>query len=535
MSLEIDRRRFLQYAGALAVAGAVPAWAQAPRRPPLARGATFGQSVASGQPGLNGATLWTRLEGMDRTVRLQIEISPDEDFRRLIYRQDVVADADRDFTVHHRADHQVLRPGEQYFYRFVTCDGGSPVGRFRTARPADSQEPVRIGFFSCQRYPRGYFTPHAALLDEDVDLIVSLGDYIYESAEAVRRPDRADRTGADGNGEVQTLAEYRDKYRLYHSDQHLLDLRARHPLLAIWDDHEFENNYAGDAQSPNPDEVNVERRRVPFAERQGAAYTAFFEHLPVLRTADFPRIYGTVPLGGNAELFLLDTRQYRDEQPCGDVTIQPCDPADRENPARTLLGAAQKAWLKEGLERSPAAWKLVANQVMIMSLDVPARSPVNPDQWDGYAAERREVLEHVAARGVKDVSFLTGDIHTFFAGNVTPSGREGAPPVDGVPVATEFVGGSMTSEGIGDEFSFGQTGPAGELSSEGGVRANNPHIKAADLIHRGYGVLEATPQELRVRFRGVRSVDEPRSEAFTIKEFRVARGAAAVETSSSPV
>jgi alkaline phosphatase D len=530
MVREIDRRRFLQTACALAVAGTVPAWAQSgARRPPYARGGRFAQSVASGQPSTSGATLWTRLEGVDRTVRLQVEISPDEDFRRLIYRQDVVADAARDFTVHHRADHRVLQPGEQYFYRFATCDESSPVGRFRTARPADSREPVRIAFFSCQRYPRGYFTPHAALLNEDVDLIVSLGDYIYETGERVRYPDRADRTGADGNGEVQTLAEYRDKYTLYHSDPHLQALRAKHPMVAIWDDHEFENNYAGDGPSPNPEERTVSRRRVSFGERQGAAYAAFFEHLPVLRTADFPRIYGSIPLGGNAEVFLLDTRQYRDEQPCGDVTIQPCDPADRENPARTLLGPAQKAWLKGGLERSTAAWKIVANQVMIMSLDVPARSPVNPDQWDGYAAERRELLEHVSARGVKDVTFLTGDIHTFFAGNVTPSGREGAPPVDGVPVATEFVGGSVTSEGIGDDFRLNEAGVAGELSTEAGVRANNPHIKAADLIHRGYGVLEATQQELKVRFRAVRSVAEPRSEVFTTKEFRVARGSANVE------
>ena len=173
-------------------------------------------------------------------------------------------------------------------------------------------------------------------------------------------------------------------------------------------------------------------------------------------------------------MFLLDTRQYRDEQPCGDVTIQPCDPADRENPARTLLGPAQKAWLKDGLQRSRAAWKVVANQVMIMSLDVPARSPVNPDQWDGYAAERRELLEHVSARGIKDVTFLTGDIHTFFAGNVTPSGREGAPPVDGVPVATEFVGGSVTSEGIGDDFGLKRGRPGGGAVDRGGRAGQQP-------------------------------------------------------------
>jgi alkaline phosphatase D len=529
----LDRRRFLQAACALAVAGTVPAWAQGSRRPPLARGAVFPHGVSSGQPATTGATLWTRLEGLDRTARLQVEISRDEDFRSVLYRQDVVADADRDFTVHHRAEHPVLRPGEQYFYRFATCDESSVVGRFRTARPPDSREPVRVGFFSCQRYPRGYFTPHMALAMEDVDLVVSLGDYVYEEVEPVPIPERRDATGADGNGEVQTLPEYRSKYHLYHSDANLQELRRLHPLAAIWDDHEVVNNYAADQPSPSPNEANVSRRRVPLLERRAAGYAAFFEHLPILRTADFPRIYGSVPLGGTAEVFLLDTRQYRDRQPCGDEILVPCDPADREDPRRTMLGAAQKAWLKAGLERSPAAWKLVANQVMVMSLDVPARSPANPDQWDGYAAERRELLEHCAARGVRDVAFLTGDIHTFFAGNVTPSGREGVPPVDGVPVATEFVGGSMTSEGIGDRADLDRAGRAGDLTGEAGVRANNPHIKAADIVHRGYGVLEATPEELRVRFQAARTVTEPRSAMFTTRAFRVRRGVPDVEVVSA--
>ena len=239
---------------------------------------------------------------MDRTVRLQVEISPDEDFRRLIYRQDAVADAARDFTVHHRADHRVLQPGEQYFYRFVTCDDSSPVGRFRTARPADSREPVRIGFFSCQRYPRGYFTPHAALLERGrrphrLARRLHLRDRRARSAIPTARTAPAPTATARCRRSTSTATSTRSTT----PTPNLQALRAKHPMLAIWDDHEFENNYAGDGPSPNPEERTVSRRRVSFQERQGAAYAAFFEHLPVLRTADFPRIYGSIPMGGNAE------------------------------------------------------------------------------------------------------------------------------------------------------------------------------------------------------------------------------------------
>jgi alkaline phosphatase D len=521
----MDRRAFLKAAAGGAALAALPAPAIAARRPrgraprlPLIRGAEFRQSVASGFPATNGATLWTRLEGLPRSARLQVEIATDADFRRVVYRRTVVADAARDATVHHRAAHRVLRPGEQYFFRFFTCDRDSPVGRFRTARPADSREPLRVGFFSCQRYPRGYFTPHEALAREDLDLVLSLGDYIYEQPEPVEIPDRRDATGATGDGEVQTLGEYRAKYALYHSDPALLAVRAQHPLVAVWDDHEAENNYAGDRPSENPEEAaDPARRRVPFAERRANAYRAFFEHMP-RAAAGAPRIYGSLRLGRGAEVLLLDTRQYRDPQPCGDVTIRPCPETERNDPNRTLLGAEQKAWLKDALVRSPATWKLVANQVMMMSLDVPARSPVNPDQWDGYGAERRELLGFARDRGVRNIAFLTGDIHTFFAGQVTPSGREGVPAIDGEPVATEFVGGSMTSDGLGGGRAFAD-----------GARANNPHFVFADTDRRGYGILEARPDELLVSFKGPETVKRPGSPVRTLAQFRVRSGTPRVE------
>ena len=194
--------------------------AAAQRRPPVALDGAFRQSVASGQPSTDGITLWTRVEELDRTSRLQVEIATDPGFGRVVHRETVMAESSRDYTVHHRvANARELDPGQQYWYRFFTCNESSPVGRFRTARPADSREPVRIGFFSCQNYAAGYYTAHRGLLGEpDLDLVVCLGDYIYEQTGEDSIPERRDRTGVNRDSEVQTLPEYRDKYRLYHGD-----------------------------------------------------------------------------------------------------------------------------------------------------------------------------------------------------------------------------------------------------------------------------------------------------------------------------
>jgi alkaline phosphatase D len=228
--------------------------------------------------------------------------------------------------------------------------------------------------------------------------------------------------------------------------------------------------------------------------------------------------YRRLTLGRNADLFLLDERQYRDPQPCDDEFFVPCPEA--ETGARTLLGPGQRDWLKQGLEGSRAAWKLIGNQLMIMALDTVGGAPINKDQWDGYGMERRDILQHVADRGVKDVAFLTGDIHTFFAGDV---GIDGRGPES---VATEFVGGSITSLGI-PETVQGVTGapipPEQFLVLTQQIRTVNPHLKYDEQQSRGYGVLTASDSELRVDFKAVDATRRS-TEARTIGSFRVARG-----------
>ncbi len=524
----LDRRELLGYAGigtgALILGGVAvdPGVAKLARRRrvPLARGGTFPQGVASGMPSQQAITLWSRLEGFTRDRIVNLEVASDSGFDRVVARRRVRARAGRDHTVETRLSSKALKPGREYFYRFETRTGSSPVGRFRTLRPADSREPFRIVFFSCQDYQAGFYNAHRAIAAENADLVVCLGDYIYERTfyEGPRR----DTLGANSDGEVQTLPEYRAKYRLYKSDPDLQAMHAAHPFVAIWDDHEVEDNYA----ASNPGDATGDRRG-PFVTRQRAAYDAFYEYMPFKPVTGNPEkgsdLYRRLPLGANVELFMLDERQYRDDQPCRDQFFVPCPKAESE--PRRFLGREQLEWLKRGLRNSGATWRLVGNQLMIMSLELVQGAQITKDSWDGYGVERRELMSYIASMGIPNVSFLTGDIHTFFAGNVGVDGR--GPESH----ATEFVGGSITSLGV-PETVQGTTGlPLTReqiLLLSNNLRITNPHLKYTEQLSRGYGIVEATRDQLLVEFKGVDAMNRD-GGARSIGRFRVAAGRPRVE------
>lgn len=516
---KLTRRRVV--GGALATGGAVllggPAALGAPRRAPrrrirepFLRDGDFHLGVGSGMPGTDEITLWTRVDGVERTSRVRLEVARDRNFRNVVLRRDVRVPVVRDSTVHTRLKGGPLKPGEEFFYRFATRTTSSDVGRFRTARPADSREPVRIGYFSCQDYQAGYYGAHAGLAaDDDLDLVVCLGDYVYEQTFYDGPADRKDTLGANGDAFVVSLDEWRQKYRLYKADPNLRAMHAAHPFVAIWDDHEVEDNYAGDRR----DAAKTEPVPYDIRDRRRNGYLAFFEYMPRLRRGSTDtRIYGSVPLGRTAELFLLDQRQYRDQQACGGTFIVPCP--DAETGTRTYLGAEQKAWFKDAVTSSKATWKIVANQLMIMSVDSAPGLTINVDSWDGYGAERREILEHFRARGVRDLTFITGDIHTFFAGTVHTNGRTSTPAV-----GTEFVGGSITSHGFEDFF----PDPVTRETVKTGLLATNPHIRYANVEQRGYARLEARTGGLKVEYLRVDALD-PRARPTRLASFAVAAG-----------
>jgi alkaline phosphatase D len=513
----VRRREFL-IAGAasgLAVAGPVnyAALARA-RRLPVADGGSFAHGVSSGFPSSSEITLWTRVSELGRSSKIGLEVATDPTFRHVVCTQQPLADAGKDFTVHARVSG--LRPAHEYHYRFHTKHKSSRVGMFRTLPPPDSNHAIRIGFYSCSSYEAGYFTALAGLAREkDLDLILCLGDYIYEHHYYNGPAARRDRTGRNRDGDVQTLAEYRQKYRFYQSDKDLQDMHAAHPFVVIWDDHEVEDNYPGtgpDSKQPNPAlENSGYARRVPFRQRRKNAYRAFFEAMPRIPLRSDPdRIYGTIRLGKMAELFLTDERQYRDPQPCADVQLTPC-PSDLA-PGRTFLGSKQKSWLKRAVSTSRARWNLLASETMMMALDSAPGVHVNQDQWDGYSAEREEILSHFHASGVKNLVVLSGDLHTFVAGNLTTTGEQ-----SGTPVGVELLGGSATSFGLPEEVGI----PAKTLDAL--RKAADPHVIFADFESKGYCVITVTRNEVVGEFKTT-NTKQPHSRPSSLAKFKVESG-----------
>ena len=523
-STELTRRKLIG-AGAATVATAATgsqlinrAALARERKVPFAGAGKFDLGVASGYPGTREIVLWTHIAELDRTSRLFVEVATDPGFSNVVKRRKVHAFNKRNYNIH--AQLKGLKPDTEYFYRFETKRKSSEVGRFRTAPPANSKRPVRIGFFSCQNWQAGYYNAHRALAKEpDLDVVICLGDYIYED-QTYPGP-REDLTGRNGDGDAQYLDEYYEKYQLYKSDRHLQAMHAAHPFVSIWDDHEVEDNYAGKKQSPNaaPGETNYGApQRIPIAARRRNGYKAFFDYMPrKRRTGDANRTFERARFG-MADLIMLDSRQYRDQQPCNDQFAQPCPESDA--PGRTMLGSRQKAWFKDRLERSNAQWKILGNQLMFMSFDIAApMQPVVVDSWDGYEAERTELMNFILDKDVKNVVALTGDIHTFFAGRGTTTGR-----IDGTPAIVELVGGSVTSHGVKELL---QNVPTEQLQVL--VTVNNPHLEYGEFESRGYGIIELREDEAICEFKAPKTALHPDSPVSTLAKFRIPNGTPDVE------
>jgi alkaline phosphatase D len=488
----------------------------APRRPSL-RGGRFAEGVMSGDPAPRAITLWTRLSDVEGRGTVELEVARDRGFRRVVARDLVRTSPGAGHAVKARVGD--LRPHEEYWYRFSTRGEESPVGRFRTALPPDSREPVRFAFFSCQDWTFGFFNAHALMATEDVDFVVNLGDYIYAeagySAGDGRGGVRNDRVGL-----AESLEQYRDKYALYRSDANLRRMHSRFPLISIWDDHEVQNNYAGGAGPTGGLSADLRYSRA----RRAAAFRAFFESMPTFGAKPGTnRIYRALRFGRTVDLILLDQRQYRGDQPCGDAQVgPPCEELDQPRP---FLGRRQMGFVKKRLSQSPAAWKVLANQVMVMQTIYPGGQYIGFDSWQGYPRERRELLQHIRRRKIDDVVFVTGDIHTFVAGDVRVEREERR------PVATEFVGGSITSVGLGEGGGGILPGadpynPKTPQSIVDLLRAENPWARDADFDHHGYGLVTASQKGFRCTLRRVETIKRPSRKALPDRRFdyRIGRG-----------
>ncbi len=523
------RRQFVAAAGTAAAAAILaPEALGQGRAAPLARGGRFAEGVMSGEPTPGGNTLWTRLGDVGGRVAAELEIARDRDFRRVVARRRVTTSGE---TAHNlKARVTGLRAHEQYFYRFSTRTTDGPVGRFRTALPADSRQPVRFAFWSCQDFTHGFYNAHDVMADDDLDFVLCLGDYIYaETEESGATAVRADRIGSvPGPGvkrQAQTLDDYRAKYRLYRSDPSLRRLHSRFPTVMVWDDHEVQDNYAGgerDGGLPPQLRYTLARKR--------AAYKAFFESMPYSPPTG-NRIYRTLRFGRTVDLIVMDQRQYRANQPCNDAFAPACPELFN---GRAFLGEAQMDFVKNELRSSQAAWKVMANEVVMMPVKLSATTFAQFDSWHGYPAEREQLLQFVKANGIKDVVFVTGDIHIFIAGDVRTN--LGA----GESVAVEFVGGSITSRGFGE----GEAGllpgndrnPSTSQAVVDVLRAANPWTDQADLDHHGYARVTATQQRFDCEFVRMQTIKRRTRATLPSAAFRysLARGQTSIKGVHGP-
>lgn len=521
----LSRREFVGLAGmsAAALAAGTAASDRALARP-VWRDDPFSLGVASGDPLPGGFVLWTRLApaplaedgsgGMPpRKVPVRWEVAEDERFRRVVRRGTELARPELAHSIH--AEVEGLRPGREYFYRFKAGAETSPIGRSRTAPAPGAAGALRFAFVSCQDWQNGYYAAYGAMVREDVDLVVHLGDYIYEYGPQPGGP----RQHTDG-GETVTLADYRNRHALYKTDDQLQAAHAASPWMVTWDDHEAENNYAGDV----PEEGSETPEREDFLQRRVAAYKAYYEHMP-LRRSSMPRgpdmrIYRRFAWGDLAEISLLDTRQYRTDQPCGDGLKGRCPAALSES--QTMTGPEQERWLLDGLGRSRARWNVIAQQTILAEYDFnsapregPGRELFNMDQWDGYVAARNRILGYIEKRRPGNPVVITGDIHSSWAFDLKADfDRE-----EGRTVGTEFVGTSISS-------SFPQV----FIAPVEAALPDNPHTKFFDGANRGYVVCDLNQDRWETTFKGVPTApgnggvfvrDAP---AFTVARFVVENG-----------
>jgi alkaline phosphatase D len=428
----LDRRAFL--AGAAASLAAVQVRAaqrvMAGAAPPLPD-PPFTLGVASGDPSPTGSVLWTRLApdplnggGMGPgDVAVDWEVATDIAFADVVDAGTAVAVAELAHSVHVEVDS--LDPDSWYYYRFSAGGHDSAIGRTRTLPPAGcTPDDLRFAFTSCQSWPSGLFTAYDHLSREQLDLVLHLGDYIYEggSGGSPVRP--------HNSGEVTTLAAYRNRYALYKGDPFLQSAHAAFPWVVTWDDHEVDNNYAGANDQDGTDPAI-------FLLRRADAYQAWWEHQPVRLprpTGPDLQIYRSFDWGDLATVFTLDTRQYRTDQGCGDGLVLPCP--DLDDPNRTMLGTSQEQWLHDGLRSSTSTWNVMAQQTVMTAM--PVATLVNVDQWDGYPLERQRLCDVLAEPGVKNPVVVTGDIHSSGIGDI-----RSAP--ESPNVGTEFVGTSISS------------------------------------------------------------------------------------------
>lgn len=522
----ITRRQVIRAVGASASLAVAPGIVHAIATVSKWRQFPFTLGVASGALTSDGFVIWTRLApdplSMDPArvgglsggdIPIRFEIAEDEAMRRVVQTGIAIAEARYAYSVHHLVSG--LMPGRPYWYRFGSGDATSRVGRAMTLPAVGaSLEKLRVGYVSCSNYETGYFCAYRHLAAELPDVVLFLGDYIYEYV---------DKTATDlvrrhsGGVEPTDLQGYRNRYAQYRLDEDLQRLHATAPALVTWDDHEVHNDYA-DLLSQTFDDP------AEFARRRAAAYSAFYEHMPVtpsrLPDGPFLRIYERFTFGNLADIFVADARQYRSRPPCYGppdrkpgrvITTNECPELFSQR--RSMLGSAQEAWLQDGLAQSQARWNIVAQSLMMAQMrrrNSAGHAIFWTDDWNGYPASRTRLLRHLHEARVANPLVVGGDIHSFWANDLKLDFDDPASPT----VATEFVGSSISANP--PTFDFAAALP------------ENPHVRFFDKSVRGYVFADITSATTAVKFQAISDRTDPRATARTLRSFVVESGRAGV-------
>jgi alkaline phosphatase D len=473
----------------------------------------FKLGVASGDPTADGIVLWTRLAPRPaepgslgrNAIPVGWRVATDSRMRHLVSRGVAVARSELAHSVH--VEVGGLRPSHDYFYQFDVRDEESRIGHFRTAPHAHDQvRKLRFAFATCQDWPSGHYTAYRDMRARDLDLVLHLGDYTYEYAiDSTRRGGPAPEGFAE---ETTDLRTYRLRHTLYKLDPDLQAVHAKFPFVVIWDDHEVANDYSGLAPEfgmPSPE----------FTARRAAAYQAYYEHMPI--RADIARnpgprlrIFRRLRYGRLAEFTMLDDRQYRSDNPCGDGESLRCDAAFKGN--YTMLGRPQEEWLERGFARSHARWNIIGQQLLLAELEhLPYENERYwNDAWDGYPRARKRLLADVVRTKLSNPVFLTGDWHSTFVNDLKKNFKEPRSRT----IATEFVTPAITTGG--------DSTPYGPYYAP--MVPFNPHIKYYEGDRRGYFAATVTPERMELELRFVTSVEDSTAVGYTERRFVVQDG-----------
>ena len=467
----------------------------------------FTLGVASGDTQSDRVIIWTRLApkplegGGMPNIRVPVgwKMAKDPKMTEIVGQGTVMATPELGHSVH--VDVTQLEANQVYWYQFQVGNYESAIARTKTLpNPNASVDQIKFAFASCQDWQNGYYVAHKHLAEEDLDFVVFLGDYIYE------RSGNKNTVRQHQGDDCMTLEEYRNRYAEYKSDPNLQAAHHRFPWNMTWDDHEVDNNYANLIPE---DKQNLEDFRL----RRKEAYQAYYEHTPIrisFQAAEEMAIYRSFELGNLGKLIVLDTRQYRSDQPCGDGGKPRCQEATSKT--ATLLGSQQEQWLQSQLSKSSASWNIIAQQIMMAQYDLDPRPQTglfNMDQWDGYVESRRRLLKFVHDNQISNPVVITGDIHSSWVNDLKLDFDDPRSPT----VATEFVGTSISS-----------LFPQQYVAAVNLARIANPHVKFFEGSKHGYVRCTLTPDYFQSDYRLVSSVLDPKASIDTLQSFLVKNG-----------